>query len=61
MDIGSWWATKYFDPVFAYIVLMGGALMGLSMACQILIPLWEMWSAPLMSFAGRGATERSVA
>jgi len=60
MDIGSWWATKYFDPVFAYIVLIGGALMGLSMACQILIPLWEMWSAPLMAFAGRNATKRSA-
>src|SRR5262245_37087651 len=22
MDIGSWWATKYYDPVFAYIVLI---------------------------------------
>jgi hypothetical protein len=34
MDIGSWWATKYYDPVFAYIVLIGGAFMGLAMACQ---------------------------
>jgi hypothetical protein len=51
MDIGSWWMTKYFDPLFAYIVLFGGAFMGLSMACQILIPLWEMWIVPLTASA----------
>lgn len=44
-DIGSWWITKY-QPAFAYIVLGGGALMGVSLAAQILIPLWEMWLAP---------------
>jgi hypothetical protein len=43
MDIGSWWATKYFDPLFAYIVIIGGAFMGLALACQILVSLWEMW------------------
>jgi hypothetical protein len=47
MDIGSWWATKYLDPTFAYIVIAGGALMGLALASQILISLWEMWIAPL--------------
>ena len=41
-DIGSWWLAK-FDPVFAYVVLTGGALMGVSLALQIFIPLWEMW------------------
>ena len=48
MDIGSqWWATKYLDPTFAYIVIAGGALMGLALAAQILISLWEMWIEPL--------------
>ena len=47
MDIGSWWVTKYFDPVFAYIVILGGALMGLALACQIFVSLWDMWIAPL--------------
>jgi hypothetical protein len=51
MDIGSWWATKYYDPVFAYIVLIGGAFMGLAMACQILVSLWDMWMAPLTAYA----------
>jgi hypothetical protein len=42
LDIGSWWFTKY-RPIFAYTVIIGGALMGLALAVQILIPLWEMW------------------
>lgn len=42
LDIGSWWFTKY-QPVFAYTVIIGGALMGLALAAQILISLWEMW------------------
>lgn len=41
-DVGSWWLTK-FDPLFAYVVLIGGALMGASLALQIFLPLWEMW------------------
>ena len=43
MDIGSWWATRYLSPTFAYIVLGGGALMGFALALQIFISLWEMW------------------
>lgn len=43
LDIGSWWLTKYFDPAFAYVVLIGGAGMGLALAAQIFISLWEMW------------------
>jgi hypothetical protein len=51
MDIGSWWVTKYYSPVFAYVVLLGGAFMGLSLACQILLSLWEMWIEPLTAVA----------
>ena len=48
MDIGSWWLTKYLDPAFfAYVVIAGGACMGLALAAQILIALWEMWIEPL--------------
>lgn len=47
MDIGSWWATKYYDPLFAYIVIGGGVFMGLAMACQILVSLWDMWIGSL--------------
>jgi hypothetical protein len=47
MDIGSWWFTKYLDPAFAYVVIVGGAGMGLALAAQILLALWEMWIEPL--------------
>lgn len=45
LDIGSWLLTK-FEPIFAYTVVFGGALMGLSLAAQILISLYEMWLKP---------------
>lgn len=41
-DIGSWWLTK-FDAAFGVVVVGGGAIMGLALACQILVSLWEMW------------------
>ncbi len=54
MDIGSWWFTKYLDPAFfAYVVVVGGACMGLALAAQILIALWEMWMAPLRTASSR--------
>jgi hypothetical protein len=43
-DIGSWWITKY-EPLFAYVVVVGGALMGLALGVQIFFSLWEMWFA----------------
>jgi hypothetical protein len=42
LDIGSWWLTKY-HPLFAYIGIIGGAFMGLALAGQICISLYEMW------------------
>jgi len=42
MDIGSWWFTK-FNPIFAYTVIVGGVLMGVSLAVQILYSIYEMW------------------
>jgi len=43
-DVGSWWLTKW-QTFFGWVVVIGGALMGLALACQILISLWEMWLA----------------
>ncbi|BBP03075.1 hypothetical protein TPL01_25130 [Sulfuriferula plumbiphila] len=43
-DIGSWWMTKY-EPVFAYVVVGGGALLGSALGVQIFFSLWEMWFA----------------
>jgi len=42
LDIGSWWFTKY-EPIFAYTVIAGGVLIGVSLAMQIGISLYEMW------------------
>jgi hypothetical protein len=42
LDIGSWWFTKW-APLFAYTVIGGGVLMGLSLAGQIGLSLYEMW------------------
>jgi hypothetical protein len=42
IDIGSWWFTKL-QPFFAYTVIAGGILMGLSLAAQILVSVYEMW------------------
>ncbi len=42
MDIGSWWLTHW-KPLFAYAVMLGGGLTGLSIAFQILMSLYQMW------------------
>lgn len=42
LDIGSWWITKVSGP-FAYLVIIGGALMGLSFAAQWFISMRHMW------------------
>ena len=59
MDIGSWWLTKYLDPVFAYVVLIGGAGMGLALAAQIFISLWEMWIDVFKAIVGATGIRRS--
>ena len=43
MDIGSWWFTRYAAGFFAYTVIVGGALMGLSFAFQTFASLYQMW------------------
>ena len=42
IDILSWFVTKIY-PSFAYVVVINGALMGVSMGMQILISLYQMW------------------
>lgn len=41
-DITTWFATK-FAPLFAYTVIIAGAVIGLALAAQILISLFQMW------------------
>ncbi len=42
LDILSWYATKIV-PGFSYVVIASGGLMGLSLAGQILISIYQMW------------------
>ncbi len=42
LDISAWFLTKW-DPVFAYTVIVAGAMLGLGMAAQILISLYQIW------------------
>ena len=42
LDVLSWFITKWFAG-FAYVVVLSGALMGLSMGVQILLSIFQMW------------------
>lgn len=42
LDILSWYATKVI-PGFAYVVVLAGGLMGISLTGQILVSLYQMW------------------
>ena len=42
LDIMSWYATKAI-PGFAYVVVVAGGLMGISLTIQILVSLYQMW------------------
>jgi hypothetical protein len=41
-DILAWFLTKW-DPVYAYVVVSAGALLGFSMMAQIFISLYQLW------------------
>jgi len=41
-DILAWFLTKW-DPVYAYVVVIGGAALGASMAVQIFVSLYQIW------------------
>ncbi len=41
-DVSSWYFTKLFNP-FAWVVLLSGALMGLSFATMWLVSMWQIW------------------
>lgn len=42
IDVLSWFLTKW-DPAYAYTVVIAGAVLGVSLAAQILISLYQMW------------------
>ncbi len=41
-DVSSWYFTKLYSP-FAWVVLISGALMGLSFAAMWLVSMWQLW------------------
>lgn len=41
-DVSSWYFTKLFAP-FAWVVLVSGALMGLSFAAMWIVSMWQIW------------------
>lgn len=58
IDIGSWWITKV-DYVFAYAVMGGGVLMGVSFAFQALVSLYQIWFYRPKGDSERGGDRRS--
>ena len=42
LDIGSWYFTKVYHP-FGYVVIAGGALMGLAFAYMWVVSMYQMW------------------
>lgn len=42
LDVMSWFITKNISQ-FAYVVVISGALMGISMGAQILLSIYQMW------------------
>jgi hypothetical protein len=45
LDIGSWYFTKLFHP-FAWVVILGGTVMGLSFAFMWAVSLYQLWLSP---------------
>ena len=42
IDIAAWFLTKW-DPLYAWTVMSAGAMMGIALAAQILISLYQIW------------------
>ncbi len=45
VDVASWWLTK-FDPVFAWLTIIGGFAYTLASTIMILTSLWQIWITP---------------
>jgi hypothetical protein len=41
-DVSSWYFTKLFHP-FAWVVMLAGAMMGLSFAFMWVVSMYQMW------------------
>lgn len=54
LDISSWWLTKL-NPVFAWLVIIGGGAMALSFAFMWIVSMYEMWIMPRLRSDDRDA------
>jgi len=61
LDIGSWYFTKLCH-LFAWVVIGGGMLMGLSFAFMWVVPLYQLWlwRAPAGAAQGSGMQGKRV-
>ena len=59
-DIASWYITKVFQP-FAWVVIISGAMMGMSFGVQFCVSLYQMWFYTLPEEAEREQELRVVA
>ena len=56
LDISSWWLTKL-NPNFAWLVFVGGSMMGLSFVFMWVISMYEMWIMPRFRIDERDALQ----
>ena len=54
LDISSWWLTKL-NPIFAWLVIIGGGAMALSFAFMWIVSMYEMWIMPRLHSDDRDA------
>lgn len=50
IDIGAWYLTKLY-PAFAWVVIGGGLLMGVSFGFMWMVSLWQLWVSPAPQWA----------
>jgi len=43
LDIGSWWLTAFVSPIFAYTVILGGALLGIAFLVHFCVGIYSLW------------------
>lgn len=58
-DVGSWYLTKV-NSGFAWIIIMSGALMGLSFAFQWFVSMYQIWFYRYVNENKDGPTESAV-
>lgn len=56
LDIGSWYLTKL-NPLFAWVIMVGGGLMGASFAFMWVVSMYQIWLYKLPSRVTRPVGE----